>query len=75
MSPIFNIQGPESKFMTSILLVTEVKGKTTFFVPQADHLINRINQVNGYIVTKKYLPVNSQQTGAVTRGLRTTGAP
>lgn len=48
--------------MTGILLVTEVKGKTKFFVSQADHLINRINQVNGYTVTGKYLPANSQQT-------------
>lgn len=43
----FNIQYPGSNFMTGLLLVTEVKGKTKFFVPQADHFINRINQANG----------------------------
>ena len=51
--------------MTGILLVTKVKGKTKFFVPQANHLIIRINQVNGYIVTRKYLSINSQQIAAV----------
>ena len=65
MSLIFNIQGPESNFMTGILLVTKVKGKTKFFVPQADHLIIRMNQVNGDIVNRKYLPINSQWIAAV----------
>ena len=51
--------------MTGILLVTKVKGKTKFFVPQVNHLIIRINQVNGYIVTRKYLSINSQQIAAV----------
>ena len=51
--------------MTGILLVTKVKGKTKFFVPQVNHLIIRINQVNGYTVTRKYLSINSQQIAAV----------
>ena len=59
--------------MTGILLVTKVKGKTKFFVPQADHL--RINQVNGYIVTRKYLLILNRWQQFPKYGQRTTGKP